>query len=792
MSYKRGNTTTCIRATTDRNNNNLKNDGAPISTSTIEYDFEEYALNHGIPETLDPLPYRKAGSVFAIGDDAEPVLTSAKHDPRLRTVVCRHWLRDLCMKGTACEFLHQYDLSKMPLCRHGDRCKIKDCPFRHISEENRMECAFYKSGFCIHGPFCRYKHMKRPREDLPIVADFTLGLSQMQAGKVEIGGATTKRPAPKPNEFYKISLCKHYAAGDCPFGEGCHFAHGENELRTFPRKGEDGNDIEDDDDDDDDNHNNLFQTPMTQQQHIQDMTPTVDYFQGGSAGGGKPCPIIDTENASYFIVLASSQHDLAISTVRKEWYVQRSDGELMNAEYYDAKNGNTRQVMIFFAVNGSKHIQGAAMLTKPATYQERAFNIQESNGNYDSSIPDDPFCSRIGIEWYRTTELSVKTAYNITSSDFVIPNEQEYCIAISQQDGIAIMKAIWNSPLLSLYEAYDDYDEGDIPEQENILSDFRGPNGIRSSMSFEENYGDEKQMNNTTHYTLTSWPTMPGPGFIFGCSSDTMDECLGRGIFGLPGHMKSAASCISPGATIFLFNVTDRLLFGIFEALTSPKLNIIPTAFSKNPKAITSPFPVQIRIRVALECPPLEDTDPVLNDILRSRGNNTNSANGRGGNNPVGGRIGPLSHAQTVAVASLLASQCGALQYMIEYQKGIRNGNNDMKAPPIALPPRQIKQQEKILPQVGTNNNSKEVVVGTIGDDDRHQKNTTTNNTIRNQNSRNNNDYYSSNDQDNDYSNSKNISNKRDRKDSPDRHGGDYNSPYKGGSGNKRDSYMEY
>ena len=192
----------------------------PINVNTVEYDFENFALEHGIPETLDPLPYRKSGSVFAEGgEEAEPVLTSAKHDPRLRTVVCRHWLRDLCMKGAACEFLHQYDLSKMPICRHGDRCKIKDCPFRHISEENRMECAFYKSGFCIHGPFCRYKHTKRPREDLPAVADFSVGLSQMQAGKD--GGQTTRRPAPKPNEFYKISLCKHFLQGECPFGEGC-------------------------------------------------------------------------------------------------------------------------------------------------------------------------------------------------------------------------------------------------------------------------------------------------------------------------------------------------------------------------------------------------------------------------------------------------------------------------------------------------------------------------------------------------------------------------------------------
>jgi cleavage and polyadenylation specificity factor subunit 4 len=202
----------------------------------VEYDFENYALTQGIPETLDPLPYRKSGSVFASGDEAEPQLTSAKHDPRLRTVVCRHWLRDLCMKGANCEFLHQYDLSKMPLCRHGDRCKVKDCPFRHISEADRLECVFYSQGFCIHGPFCRYRHVRRDRVDLPVVADFTLGLSQMQAGKD--GVTAVRRPAPKPNEFFKVSLCKHFMNGECPFGDGCHFAHGEAELRKFPKPGQ--------------------------------------------------------------------------------------------------------------------------------------------------------------------------------------------------------------------------------------------------------------------------------------------------------------------------------------------------------------------------------------------------------------------------------------------------------------------------------------------------------------------------------------------------------------------------
>ena len=144
---------------------------------------------------------------------------------------------------------------------------------------------------------------------------------------------------------------------------------------------------------------------------------------------------------------------------------------------------------------------------------------------------------------------------------------------------------------------------------------------------------------------------------------------------GLPAHMKRAAECISIGSTIFLYNITDKLLFGIFEALTTPTMNLVPNAFSKNSKATTSPFPLQIRFRVSLECPPLQDTDPIFNDILRSRG----------------ARIGPLTYAQTEGIASLMAQQCGALQYMMEYRKAVEEGRGAMiQPPPIALPPRII------------------------------------------------------------------------------------------------------
>ena len=424
----------------------------------------------------------------------------------------------------------------------------------------------------------------------------------------------------------KISLCKHFLQGECPFGDGCHFAHGESELRNFPRQGstnEGGNNELSDD---------MFSN--------QDNT-TVDYFQGGASGGGKPIPILEPEDAFYFMVRAATHRDLAISTVRGEWFVQKKHFEALNEAYA----GGRKQVMIFFTVSESQHIQGAALMTSPATYYEGVTAGDKS---------EEPFSYRFGVEWYRTTEMPVETALEV-APDLLLPTKNtQYCQDMSARTGESLMKAVWNSPLVTLYESW--AGDSEPPATDALVTDFRCP-------------ADEE----------VAWPVMPGPGFIFGCSSDTMDECLGRGIFGLPAHMKSAASCIVPGSTIFLFNVTDRLLFGIFEALTPAAMNIEPSSFSKNPKATSSPFPVQVRVRVSLECPPLEDTDPILNDILRTRGS---------------GRIGPLTFSQTEAIASLLANQCGALQYMIEYERGLRQGYKVI-APPIALPPRKIPKSEK-------------------------------------------------------------------------------------------------
>ena len=183
------------------------------------------------PGHLNSAEARKA-AVEAAAVSAPPGMSVQKLEEKYRTIVCRHWLRGLCMKGEQCEFLHQYDVERMPVCRWGKSCKTVDCPYRHVDDNDKPKCVFFQQGFCVHGLSCRYRHYKRPPNERPIIADFSLGIAQNRSKMAD------DRKDNPPNEYYKISLCKHHMNGGmCPFGDECHFAHGHHELRQpAPRR----------------------------------------------------------------------------------------------------------------------------------------------------------------------------------------------------------------------------------------------------------------------------------------------------------------------------------------------------------------------------------------------------------------------------------------------------------------------------------------------------------------------------------------------------------------------------
>lgn len=146
-----------------------------------------------------------AGSV---GPAAQPPPATAARQRGRHTIVCRHWLKGMCMKGDFCDFLHQLIYLRMPACRNQLWCpdiRRGCCPFKHadvvvqssgssgaaaaaeggetrsksvgrgsssveqqLLQPQQKECLAYFLGFCKAGPKCRRRHTPRHRSELPL------------------------------------------------------------------------------------------------------------------------------------------------------------------------------------------------------------------------------------------------------------------------------------------------------------------------------------------------------------------------------------------------------------------------------------------------------------------------------------------------------------------------------------------------------------------------------------------------------------------------------------------------
>ena len=85
-------------------------------------------------------------------------------------------------------------------------------------------------------------------------------------------------------------------------------------------------------------------------------------------------------------------------------------------------------------------------------------------------------------------------------------------------------------------------------------------------------------------------------------------------------------------------------MYGLFAAMTPAGENIVPGAFFRYPGRTDSPFPVQVRFNIVLECPPVHDSDKDLRSIFF--------------NKPIG--VGPIPLKETKQLANLFAARAGA------------------------------------------------------------------------------------------------------------------------------------
>lgn len=125
--------------------------------------------------------------------------THPRERERLATV-CKHWLRGLCKKGDACEFLHEYNLRRMPECwwfaKYGYCSAGDECLYAH-PKERRAECPDYKRGFCKLG--------EQP---------------SMVSGVVRTNKTLFLGPT-CPRKHVRRVACQLYLTGLCPLGPDC-------------------------------------------------------------------------------------------------------------------------------------------------------------------------------------------------------------------------------------------------------------------------------------------------------------------------------------------------------------------------------------------------------------------------------------------------------------------------------------------------------------------------------------------------------------------------------------------
>ena len=70
-------------------------------------------------------------------------------------------------------------------------------------------------------------------------------------------------------------------------------------------------------------------------------------------------------------------------------------------------------------------------------------------------------------------------------------------------------------------------------------------------------------------------------GAVFLCNQLTRKECFNKKIFGLSPYCSDFVEKVKAGTTLFLYDVEQCKLHGVFEATSDGAVNIIPDAYGR-------------------------------------------------------------------------------------------------------------------------------------------------------------------------------------------------------------------
>ncbi|KAK4488153.1 hypothetical protein RD792_003895 [Penstemon davidsonii] len=328
------------------------------SVPVIRSSADKYAASAAAPNAYNP---------SAIPAQAAEGMGGGGGRRSYRQTVCRHWLRSLCMKGDACGFLHQYDKSRMPVCRffrlHGE-CREQDCVYKHTNEDIK-ECNMYKLGFCPNGPDCRYRHAKLPGPP-PTVVEVLQKIQQL-----------TSYNYGNSNRFFQKSNT-NYAQ--------------QTEKSQFPQ-GPDGT-----------IHSGKPST--TESGNVHQQSQGQQSQQQGSQGQIQNLPNLQQNQASrvaiplpqgtsrYFVVKSCNRENLELSVQQGVWATQRSNEAKLNEAFESVEN-----VILIFSVNKTRHFQGCAKMKSKIGNAVGVGNWKHANGTAQ-------YGRNFALKWLKLCELS--------------------------------------------------------------------------------------------------------------------------------------------------------------------------------------------------------------------------------------------------------------------------------------------------------------------------------------------------------------------------------------------------
>uniref|UniRef100_A0ACD5XYX4 Uncharacterized protein n=2 Tax=Avena sativa TaxID=4498 RepID=A0ACD5XYX4_AVESA len=94
-------------------------------------------------------------------------------------------------------------------------------------------------------------------------------------------------------------------------------------------------------------------------------------------------------------------------------------------------------------------------------------------------------------------------------------------------------------------------------------------------------------------------------GAIFMSNSETREGCFGTGVFGLPPEYARFVATVKQGMPLFLFDYTDRKLYGVFEATSDGGMDICRGAFRYTGRT----YPAQVCFNIVWKCRPLTEDE---------------------------------------------------------------------------------------------------------------------------------------------------------------------------------------